>query len=92
MRALRPIRPHRGRNDSEQISGFAAAILLVMPARIALIRAAPALTMIKESLTSGFLWSAKPIGCPSGKGRHFAALSALPCGHPGEVQADAPPT
>jgi hypothetical protein len=31
--------------------------------------------MIKESLTSGFLWSAKSIGYPSGRGMSFAARS-----------------
>jgi hypothetical protein len=32
--------------------------------------------MIKENLTSGFLWSAKPIGYPSGRGMCFAARSS----------------
>jgi hypothetical protein len=57
---------------------------------LALIMAAAALTMIKENLTSSFLWSARPIGCPSGRGMSFAARSGpLPNDDPGGAQADA---
>jgi hypothetical protein len=39
------------------------------------IMATPALTMIKENLTTGFLWPAKPIGYPSGREMSFVARS-----------------
>jgi hypothetical protein len=56
--------------------------------------ASKALTMIKESLTSGFLRSAKSIGYPSGKGMSGAAGSGPlpkddPEGDPKGAQADA---
>jgi hypothetical protein len=41
---------------------FRCGILVVVPVALASIMATATLTMIKDNLTSGFLWSAKPIG------------------------------
>jgi hypothetical protein len=55
---------------------FAGRILIVVGIFAALFMATAALTMIKENLTSGFLWSAKPIGYPSGRGMFLRRVQA----------------